>query len=209
MIKNTLLTLGVCLLVAAARAEDHFSQSRLANWHHWRGPLASGTAPEADPPIKWDEKTNIQWKAPLPGRGSASPIVWGNRVFVLTAVKTDRVATADELPKPDPRFERKTSPPANFYQFLVLCFDRATGKIRCSGRPPSASPMKAITRLIPTPPVRRQRMDDFFMLLSVRTAFIATTWRESRSGGATWAGSICGWVGARRSRRSSTATRSC
>ena len=49
---------------------------------------------------------------------------------MLTAVKTDRVATAEELPKPDPRFERKTKPPANFYQFLVLCFDRATGKIR-------------------------------------------------------------------------------
>src|SRR5712691_1685228 len=131
MTKKTLLTLSACLLVAAARADDasQISQSRLTNWHHWRGPLANGTAPEADPPIKWDEKTNIQWKAPLPGRGSASPIVWGDRVFVLTAVKTDRVATADELPKPDPRFERKTSPPTNFYQFLVLCFDRATGKI--------------------------------------------------------------------------------
>src|SRR2546425_1289795 len=105
LIKNTLLTLGTCLLVAAASADDasQLSQSRLANWHHWRGPLANGTAPEADPPIKWDEKTNIQWKAPLPGRGSASPIVWGDRVFVLTAVKTDRVATADELPNPDPR----------------------------------------------------------------------------------------------------------
>lgn len=105
------------------------AQTAVSNWPHWRGPLANGTAPEADPPVKWDEKTNIKWKAPLTGRGSASPIVWGDRVFVLTAVKTDRVATADELSKPDPRFERKTSPPNNFYEFLVLCFDRATGKI--------------------------------------------------------------------------------
>jgi outer membrane protein assembly factor BamB len=109
---------------------DHFSEAALANWHHWRGPLANGTAPEADPPVQWDEKTNIRWKVPLPGRGSASPIVWGDRVFVLTAVKTDRVATAEELPEPDPGFEKKTKPPTNFYQFLVLCFDRATGKIR-------------------------------------------------------------------------------
>lgn len=112
-----------------ARADDG-TRSRLENWPHWRGPLANGTAPEADPPINWDEKTNIKWKAPLPGRGSASPIVWGDRVFVLAAIKTDRVATPDELPKPDPRFEKKTSPPANYYQFLVLCFDRATGKLR-------------------------------------------------------------------------------
>jgi len=130
--KKTLLTLGACLLVVMARADDasQFSRERSANWHHWRGPLANGTAPEADPPVTWDEKTNIKWKAPLQGRGSASPIVWGDRVFVLTAVKTDRIATGDELPKADPRFEKKTSAPSNFYQFLVLCYDRATGKIR-------------------------------------------------------------------------------
>ena len=207
MTKNTLLTLGACLLLTAARAEDQFSQSRLTNWHHWRGPLANGTAPEADPPIKWDEKTNIQWKAPLPGRGSASPIVWGDRVFVLTAVKTDRVATADELPKPDPRFERKTSPPANFYQFLVLCFDRATGKIRwqrtAAERVPHEGhhPTHSYAAGSPT--------TDFFTLPSARSAFIATTWTGRRSGSAIWAGSTPGWVGARPSPRSSTATRSC
>src|SRR6266852_6537534 len=126
-LKN-LITLSACLLVATARAEES-SRARLANWHHWRGPLTNGTAPQADPPITWNEKTNIRWKAPLPGRGSASPIIWGYRVFVLSAVKTDRVATSDELPKPDPKFEKKTSPPSNFYKFLVLCFDRATGKV--------------------------------------------------------------------------------
>ncbi|HVL14097.1 MAG TPA: PQQ-binding-like beta-propeller repeat protein, partial [Gemmata sp.] len=57
------------------------------------------------------------------------PVVWGDRVFILTAVKTDRVATADELPKPDPRFQTKTSPPTNFYKFVVLCYDRTSGKI--------------------------------------------------------------------------------
>lgn len=98
------------------------------NWHHWRGPNADGSAPSANPPTKWDAKTNISWKAELPGKGSATPIVWGDRVFVLTAVKTDRKAKADELPKPDPRAQTKTTPPDTFYKFLVLCFDRATGK---------------------------------------------------------------------------------
>ena len=43
----------------------------LDNWPHWRGPLANGTAPRANPPTTWDARTNIKWKAPLPGRGSA------------------------------------------------------------------------------------------------------------------------------------------
>jgi len=98
------------------------------NWHHWRGPNADGSAPKADPPTKWDAKTNVAWKAELPGKGSATPIVWGDRVFVLTAVKTDRKAKPNELPKADPRAQTKTTPPDHFYKFLVLCFDRASGK---------------------------------------------------------------------------------
>lgn len=123
-------TIAAVLLAAvlAATARADFESETAANWHHWRGPLANGSAPTADPPTKWDATTNIRWKAPLVGRGSATPIVWGDRVFVLTAVKTDRVATPAELPKPDPRFETKTDPPTHCYKFLVLCFDRATGK---------------------------------------------------------------------------------
>lgn len=107
-----------------------FAQQKQSNWHHWRGPNADGTAPTADPPTTWDAASgkNIKWKAELPGRGSATPIVWGDRVFVLTAIKTDREATAAELPKPDPRFQKKTDPPKHFYKFVVLCFDRNTGE---------------------------------------------------------------------------------
>ena len=122
--------LGLTFLLAGcgvAAAAD-FETEKLANWHHWRGPHADGSAPKADPPVKWDAKTNILWKAELPGKGSATPVVWGDRVFVLSAVKTDRVAKASELTKPDPRFETKTSPPTHFYKFLVLCFDRKTGQ---------------------------------------------------------------------------------
>jgi outer membrane protein assembly factor BamB len=114
-------------LVATARAAE-FPTGAADNWHHWRGPNADGSAPKADPPTKWDANTNIRWKAELPGRGSSTPIVWGDRVFVLTATKTDRVARADELPQADPRFDVKTSPPTNFYKFGVVCFDRAGGK---------------------------------------------------------------------------------
>ena len=100
------------------------------NWPHWRGPGANGHAPKAEPPLNWDEKTNIKWKAPLPGKGSSTPIVWGDQVFVVTAIETDRVADSAELPKVEPQIERKTIAPKNYYQFVVMSFDRGTGKLR-------------------------------------------------------------------------------
>src|SRR5437764_1477646 len=112
IMKNAMLvTFTACLLAATAAASD-FVAGRLDNWHQWRGPEANGTVPRGDPPMTWDEQTNIKWKAPLSGRGSATPIVWGDRVFVLTAVKTDRVAETAP-PNPDPRFEKKTTAPNN------------------------------------------------------------------------------------------------
>jgi outer membrane protein assembly factor BamB len=120
-----LLGLVAWLLAMPASAADLQD-----NWPHWRGPEANGTAPKGDPPIKWDEKKNIKWKVPLTGRGSATPIVWGDQVFIVTALKTDRVAKEDELPKADPKFEKKTTAPTNFYKFVVQCFDRRTGKPR-------------------------------------------------------------------------------
>lgn len=99
------------------------------NWPAWRGPNANGVAPaSADPPTTWDEKTNIKWKIDLPGRGSATPAVWGDKVFILTAVETTREAKPDELPKIDPKFETRTTRPTRFYAFKVLCYDLATGK---------------------------------------------------------------------------------
>ena len=55
-------------------------------WPQWRGPLATGVAPSADPPIERSETRNISWKIEIPGRGSATPVVWGDRLFLLTAV---------------------------------------------------------------------------------------------------------------------------
>ncbi len=121
-------------LVAALAAVDVWAgdtaRERRANWPHWRGPEANGTAPEADPPVEWDEKKNIKWKVPLPGRGSATPIVWGDQVFLVTAIRTDREAAAADRPQVDATLERKTKPPSLYYQFVVMSFDRATGQLR-------------------------------------------------------------------------------
>jgi outer membrane protein assembly factor BamB len=123
------LTLGVLLLTTSLHACDSAGDP-LDNWPQWRGPLATGVAPKGDPPITWDEKTHIKWKTQLPGLGSATPIVWGDQVFVLTAIDTGRAAAPADLPKTDPRLEKKTNPPNTYHRFVILSFDRATGKLR-------------------------------------------------------------------------------
>ena len=61
------------------------------NWPAFRGPNASGVADGANPPITWDlEKSeNVLWKTDIPGLSHASPIVWDNHVFVITAISSD------------------------------------------------------------------------------------------------------------------------
>src|SRR5205085_10500957 len=78
------LPLLLCLcLTTAASAQD--------NWPSFRGRNASGVADGANPPTVWDaeKSTNILWKTPIPGLGHASPIVWGDRVFITTAVSSN------------------------------------------------------------------------------------------------------------------------
>jgi outer membrane protein assembly factor BamB len=85
---------------------------QLENWPQWRGPGANGVAPAASPPLRWSESSNIRWKAPIPGRGHSSPIVWGDRVFVLTAVSESGETAAGIK-----------------HKFLVMAFDRKTGEV--------------------------------------------------------------------------------
>jgi hypothetical protein len=55
-------------------------------WAQWRGPDGTGVSQHADPPVEWSETKNIRWKVEVPGRGNASPVVWNDRIFLLTAV---------------------------------------------------------------------------------------------------------------------------
>lgn len=107
-----------------------FATQKLDNWPQWRGPQADGTAPHGKPPVKWDSKTNIKWKTELPGLGTSTPIVWGDVVFVLSTLDTGRAAKDADIPRQDERFEKKTTPPATYHQFLVLAIDRRSGDLR-------------------------------------------------------------------------------
>jgi outer membrane protein assembly factor BamB len=95
MLRHTLFGVTAWLMAISVWAAD-FEQEKLDNWHQFRGPLATGVAPKGNPPTEWSDTKNIKWKVAIPGKGSASPIVWGDKIFILTAVKTDRTAEAKE-----------------------------------------------------------------------------------------------------------------
>ena len=97
-------------------------------WHQWRGPESNGVSRTAKPPLEWSEKSNVKWKVPIPGKGNASPIVWGDRVFVLTAVNTGRVDPSLPAPEDQPKRVFGIKYPNTFYRFEVLCLDRNSGR---------------------------------------------------------------------------------
>jgi len=100
-----LRTLAVTALLATLA-----SPVRADDWSHWRGPVGTGASPTARPPLEFGPGRNERWRVEIPGRGTSSPVVHGERVFVTTAV-----------PAADGAFD-----------FRLLCLDRGTGAERWS-----------------------------------------------------------------------------
>ena len=108
------------------------STAGAASWPQWRGPSGQGVSEETNLPSQWTTTTNIKWKASIPGRGHSSPIVWGNRIFLTTAIEGEVVpgAKAVKHMNGDKEFLHPDSIGADHkHRFQVLCLDRKTGKI--------------------------------------------------------------------------------
>ena len=119
-----LLSIGG-LIATAEEAAD----ARLQNWHQWRGPLATGVAPNGDPPIEWDATRNVKWKAEIPGHGKSTPIIWGDRVFLITGVNTGKVVEGATKPEDQPMRTFGIKFPNTLFRFVVLCLNRNTGDL--------------------------------------------------------------------------------
>ena len=63
-------------------------------WPTWRGPLGDGHSPEKGLPTSWGESQNLLWKAPLPGIGCSTPVVWGDSIFLTCVVDKDLILLA-------------------------------------------------------------------------------------------------------------------
>ena len=64
------------------------------DWPRWRGPHDNGCCDLGAYPVKWDATTNLLWKAPLPGKGCSTPIVWDRRIFLTAPVDGHDAALA-------------------------------------------------------------------------------------------------------------------
>ena len=98
----------------------------LSSWPQWRGPLANGVAPLATPPIEWGENKNVRWKVALPGKGHSSPIVFGDRVFLLTAepIGEPQKAVHDSAPG-----VHDSVPVTHRHQYSVMALSRSDGRV--------------------------------------------------------------------------------
>lgn len=99
-------------------------------WPTWRGPTGNGSHAHADPPIAWSETKNVRFKIPIPGRGLSSPVVWGDRVFVMSAVPVDQAGYAAAHQAAADKQTRGEWPPEvkpNEQRFLVMAFSRTDG----------------------------------------------------------------------------------
>ena len=94
MKSSLILVIALIFAIQTVRAED---------WPAWRGALGDGTVNEPDAPIGWKLPENLVWKKSLPGKGHASPIILGDRIYLVTAMEEEQ--TRD-----------------------LICLDRATGK---------------------------------------------------------------------------------
>ena len=143
--------LGAALVLgsSATRAATNPADNQ---WPQWRGPLLNGVAPHGDPPIEWSETKNVKWKVTIPGDGNSTPVIWGDKLFVLTAAPTAKKAEAAAQNSPPPAAAQagaeQSDParggqgrgrggrggfggqkPTEIHQFIIQCLDRQTGKL--------------------------------------------------------------------------------
>jgi outer membrane protein assembly factor BamB len=94
---------GAVLLAGSdlwAQADD-FATKVQQNWHQWRGPHGDGSAPNSNPPTEWNETKNMKWKVELPGKGSGTPVIWEDRIYLMSAIEMESATPAVETPAED------------------------------------------------------------------------------------------------------------
>ena len=124
------LTTLLCLLTASA-ASSQESNPGAHNWPQFRGTRALGIAEGDSVPAEWDVATdkNVAWKTPIPGMAHSSPIVWGDRVFVTTAVRRDAESELSSLYGSRGYGAGDSVPNESEHQFALLCLDKNTGEV--------------------------------------------------------------------------------
>jgi len=131
-LRNIFLILGITLFLGTF-ASGFVSEG--GDWAYWRGPEFTGMA-VGDAPLNWSDTENVRWKIAIPGRGNSSPVLWGDKIFITTAIGTGSAPKKEPVAKAKPApqrgrggFNADAQGPQAEHRFDVLCIDRKTGKI--------------------------------------------------------------------------------
>jgi outer membrane protein assembly factor BamB len=119
------LALAAVALAWPATSDESVLDAR-DQWASWRGPLGTGVAPRGNPPVEWSEDNNVRWKTAIPGKGHSTPIVWGQRIFLTTAVPYGE-ALAAQHEHADGAHDNLAA--RRRMKFVVLAVDRRDGAI--------------------------------------------------------------------------------
>jgi len=159
---NPVLFAALALLTARANADE---PRRGIDWPSYRGPAASGVADGFATPSVWDAgdaKKNIAWSTPIPGLSHASPVVWRDRVYVLSAVSQ----AGNSKVRTGLYGDGDSADDNGQHEWKVYCLDKKSGKIlwertACKGAPKSPRHNKA-THANCTPATDGNRLVVFF-----------------------------------------------
>lgn len=120
---NMKIALGLAALAAFAAN----TVPKPDDWPRWRGPADDGMA-RTSAPVKWSDTENVAWKIEIPGKGNSSPVIWGDQIFVTTAIPVGGSPAAVPEPPPPP-------PPPDRGEFKKDGFKGKRGGKRGSGGP--------------------------------------------------------------------------
>jgi outer membrane protein assembly factor BamB len=121
-----LVVLICCLALPPRTTGAETNTDALRFWTQWRGPLANGVAPLANPPLEWSEQKNVRWKIGLPGKGHSSPIVYGDRIYVMAAVP---VGEAQKPVHDSAPGVHDSVPVTHPHQYVVMALARKDGRL--------------------------------------------------------------------------------
>jgi len=126
--KKSIFTLSVLFVFSGLILALRNSPDSGNNWPHWRGPLANGVSPDGTFPLEWSESINIKWKIAIPGKGHSTPIIWGDQIFVTTAVETDKEVNQAEGAQGGRGMP--TTRTTRIHKFVVMAINRSDGKVQ-------------------------------------------------------------------------------
>jgi hypothetical protein len=177
----------VCLLVTVALLNSTSGSTGSSNWPQWRGPDGQGVSGETGLPVEWSNTKNVKWKTPLAGRGHSSPIVWGKKIFLTSALDGEvipgRTAGVTHKLSDGTDFVHPDAVGANLkHTFKVICLDRDTGKILWERVAMKVRFMTAVTKKPASPLPRLRPMASICLHSSVAKVFTLTTSKATSSG---------------------------